>query len=177
MSIVRHIARASDPGRDRPQLRLVAPQLGSVREELELSESLRGRWNELPPAARSVVQGMPFRREDDNRDAASSVTVIVDDPRLPRELANDILRGAPRLHAAFPGLVRRLAAIEGGREISIDVICEGRHAAPLYGILAPTQRIARFRERYAFALAGARLTELRISIDVRSIVSQLCARP
>jgi hypothetical protein len=81
----------------------------------------------------------------------------------------DLETGGARLRAAFPGLARRVTAIErASGAIEIRVACEGAHDGEFYGFLRASGRRVRFDERHV--VSGARH---RIAIDLRAIVRQM----
>ena len=91
---------------------------------------------------------------------------------MPSTFIEDLISGGPRLRAAFPGLVRRLAWVDVS---SICIECEGVHDGAFFDFMLPTRRRVRFDEIHEIALHGG-VVEDRVSIDFRSIIRQLVAR-
>lgn len=133
--------------------------------ELEIPRALVGRWNELAPLIRRLVGTFLPPSVRANREI------------VPEPFATDVQGGAPRLRAAFPNLVRSLAAVDLGDAITIQIAALATHEATFFGFLQATGRPVRFHEVHELSLADGRITEHRVAIDMRSIVRQLGARP
>jgi hypothetical protein len=133
---------------------------------LEVPASLSDRWVALAAEVRARVEAYLTR---------AGVRVSVDaGGDLPATFLDDLAGGGPQLRAAFPGLARRVTAIElrGARAIEIRVSCEGDHDGDFYGFLRATGRRVRFDERHELVLRDDAVAH-RIAIDLRAIVRQL----
>jgi predicted ester cyclase len=104
-----------------------------------------------------------------------ATTVVAD---VPDCFADDLATGGRRLRAAFPALVRRLAAVDvAGDRVEIRIACEGTHDGAFFGLMTPTGRRVRFEERHVLAHAGDRVVVDRLELDLRAVVRQLGNRP
>ena len=132
---------------------------------LEVPASLSDRWVALAGEVRERVEAVLTR---------AGVRVSVDGGDLPEPFVDDLAGGGPQLRAAFPGLARRVIAIEprGPRAVEIRVSCEGDHDGDFYGFLRASGRHVRFDERHELVVRDDAIAH-RIAIDVRAIVRQL----
>jgi predicted ester cyclase len=129
--------------------------------------ALAGSWRRLAEPVRAHVGSYLG-----DRPVADGVVVA---PReAPATFAEDLARGAPTLHAAFPDLVRRVTSIDDeGRHVTIRVACEGTHDGAFFGFMMPTGRAVRFEEIHHLRVERDALIEDRLEIDLRAIIRQL----
>ena len=132
---------------------------------LEVPAPLTDRWVALARGVRDRVDAFLTQ-------GVTPVAVVADD-ELPASFAEDLAAGGLRLRAAFPGLARRIAAIDGRDRIEIRVACEGAHDGEFYGFLRPTGRRVRFDEVLELIVRGGAIAAHRVAIDLRAIVRQL----
>jgi hypothetical protein len=135
--------------------------------------ALAGPWRRLAGAARDHVGA--FLGEI-ARVEASDVRVIAP-AGAPPTFAADLARGGSELHAAFPDLVRRVVAIDetaDGR-VTIKLTCEGTHDGAFFGFMLPTRRTVEFAEIHHLRIAGDRVVEDQLELDLRGIIRQLGA--
>ena len=133
---------------------------------LEVPVSLSDRWVALAGEVRARVEAFL---------TGARARVTVDGGgELPATFVEDLAGGGPQLRAAFPGLARRVTAIEahGARAIEIRVSCEGAHDGDFYGFLRASGRRVRFDERHELVLRDDAIAH-RIAIDLRAIVRQM----
>jgi hypothetical protein len=160
-------AMVGSSGRPR---RLPKPRI--VKASVEIARELSTEWQGLGPTIRRRVEALLDGTSTRGREGAYIVAVP-----LPKHFALDLARGGSRFRAAFPTLGRRVIGIdEAGDLVSIRVACEGCHAGPFFGLVAPTQRLVRFHVLHCLAVATGRVVEHRIDLDVRAILSQLTTR-
>ncbi len=147
---------------------------------LEIPASLSDRWVALAREVRERVEAFLGSRGsrgargiDDTGGPAGARVAVVDGGELPSTFVDDLAGGGAQLRAAFPGLARRVTAIEPGHgAIEIRVACEGDHDGDFYGFLRASGRRVRFDERHELAMRGRSIAH-RISIDLRAIVRQM----
>lgn len=129
--------------------------------------ALAGPWRQLAGAVRCHVGAFLG-----DRPVAAGVVVAPTD--APASFAEDLVRGAPTLHAAFPDLVRRVVAIDiDGRRVTVRVACEGTHDGAFFGFMMPTGRAVQFEEIHHLRVEHDELVEDRLELDLRAIIRQL----
>jgi SnoaL-like polyketide cyclase len=134
---------------------------------LEVPASLSDRWVALGREVRERVESF-------FGPAGTARAAVADDGELPASFVDDLAGGGPQLRAAFPGLARRVVAIEGRDRdrIEIRIACEGAHDGDFYGFLRASGRRVRFDERHELVVRGGAIAH-RIAIDLRAIVRQM----
>jgi hypothetical protein len=134
---------------------------------LEVPSSLAQGWTRIGVAARSHVTAYLAG-------AAIAGGVVVATGDVPPTFAADLAVGAPQLRAAFPGLRRRVVALEarGGRAI-VRVACYGLHGGAFFGFMAPTGRPVAFDEEHALVLDGDHVAVDHLALDLRAIIRQM----
>jgi predicted ester cyclase len=132
--------------------------------------ALAGPWRRLADSVRCHVGSYLG-------DTPVADGVVVAPREAPATFAEDLARGAPGLHAAFPDLVRRVTAIDddGGRRVTIRVACEGTHDGAFFGFMMPTGRAVQFEEIHHLRVEREQLVEDRLELDLRAIIRQLGA--
>jgi predicted ester cyclase len=133
----------------------------------QVPPALAGPWRQLAASVRCHVGAFLG-----DRPVAEGVVVA---PReAPASFADDLVRGAPTLHAAFPDLTRRVVAIDvDGRRVTIRVACEGTHDGAFFGFMMPTGRAVRFEAVHHLRVERDELIEDQLEIDLRAIIRQL----
>jgi predicted ester cyclase len=135
----------------------------------ELAPRLDAAWRALPAAARDHLAGFLA-------DAPTARAHVIAPPGAPASFADDLARGGPALRAAFPTLVRHVAAItRDGDRASIRIGHTGAHAGAFFGLVLPTGRAVTFTITHDLRLDGDRVVDDRVTIDLRAIVRQLAA--
>jgi hypothetical protein len=139
--------------------------------ELEVATGLDAAWTALALGVRHSVGALFARAEP------LPVQTFEIEGCLPDCFARDLARGGAGLRAAFPALRRRVIAIDTTpSQVLARVACRGRHLAPFFDLLAPTQRYVRFDVMHHVVLADNHHARDRVTLDLRAILVQL-ARP
>ncbi len=140
-------------------------------DALHVTTEVGSRWNELPPRVHAYLRGfltLASGGEQPDHVAAADLAV-------PPSFHNDLIGGAPRLRAAFPGLAREVIGIEGGDHLVVRIACTGTHDGPFFGFMVATGRRVRFEELHVLRVRNGRVVEDEIAIDMRLIIRQLAA--
>jgi SnoaL-like polyketide cyclase len=139
---------------------------------IEISQSALPGWRLLPHCVRWHVGAFP---------GVSASALTYGTPRFVESLApsatppaeSDIAETAARLTTAFPRLVRRVTAVATSARFTVRLECEGVHEG-MWGVIYPTLRRVAFDEAHEIVALGGRIVSDRITIDVPSILGQLC---
>jgi predicted ester cyclase len=136
---------------------------------LDLAPRLAPAWNALPAAARDHLAGFLA-------DPPAARAHVIAPPGAPASFADDLARGGPALRAAFPALVRQIAAIaRDGDRVTIRIDHAGTHTGAFYDLVLPTGRAVSFTVGHDLRLDGDRVVDDRLTIDLGAIVRQLAA--
>jgi hypothetical protein len=166
----------ADAGEDRGGPEKLAGPLGFEAQfpvgELEIAPGVSTAWNALAPGLRHRVAAL-F-----DRSCAPAARSFEVEGRMPEDFARDLACGGCGFRAAFPTLTRRIVAIVGTPSHPlVRVVCQGKHLAPFFDLLAPTGRRVQFDVMHRLVVGGDHLIEDRVALDLRAIVLQLAGSP
>ena len=135
---------------------------------IEVPPALAAPWFALPIPVRAHVTAY----------LGTEPVAATVEAEVPDCFVDDLATGGRRLRAAFPALVRRVAAVEvAGDRVEIRIACEGNHDGAFFGLMTPTGRRVRFEEVHVLVVAHDRVIADRLALDLRAIVRQLGTRP
>ncbi len=139
----------------------------------EVSRAARKRWLSLPRPVQRHVEAFicDAYRLRAYRRSRVAVSIL---PAPATSTPSDIEDVAARLSTAFPRLIRRVTHIATGGHIRVRLECEGAHERTWRGLVCPTGRRVAFREQHEIVTSGDRVLCDWITLDVESILSQLC---
>ena len=137
---------------------------------LEVSEAGAPGWRVLPYNMRWHVGAFPGGA---TRLACASRIAWLVQPNLPG-IRMDITEIATRLAIAFPRLLRRVTSVTASIPTVVRIECEGVHEGMWGDVIYPTWRRVVFEEKHEIVARGGRILCDEITIDVPSIMNQLC---
>lgn len=136
-------------------------------EALLVPPELGPRWRELDPRVHAYLQEfLTFAPPGPLPEQVAAIDAAV-------PFHDDLIGGGVRLRAAFPGLARRVIAIERADRLVIRIACEGTQDGPFFGFMLATGRHVRFEEVHCMNVCNGRVVVDQVTIDMRLIIRQL----
>jgi hypothetical protein len=139
---------------------------------LEISAPALPSWRVLPHCVRWLVGTFPGVAANARDDVPFTQLLI--QPAMP-SAPLDVAETATRLSTAFPRLLRRVTDVTASGSFVVRLECEGWHEGMWGDIIYPTWRRISFEERHEIVARDGRLVSDRITLDVPSILAQLCS--
>jgi predicted ester cyclase len=142
------------------------------REGFKISRAARKKWLSLPrPVQRHVEAFLSGAYPQRACRRSRAVSIL---PAPTTSTPGDIEDVAAHLSRAFPRLIRRVTHVATGGHVRVRLECEGAHERTWRGIVCPTGRRVAFKEQHEIVTSGDRILCDWITLDLDSILLQLC---